>query len=183
MASNATTPEGHDEVSDFEEVDERAVRMVYLVTYSQADLIKFPTRQSFGQAVQEAFDAGSGKVKTVHWATCLEKHQRRGYHYHTAIKMSGGKRWPAVKQYLNDIFGIVCNFTERHGGCLYINAYRYVTKKDNQIFHSDGHPNLRDIGSPRTKKCVAANQNRKRKRINDAAAKTAAHSFNFIAPT
>lgn len=35
----------------------------YLVTYSHADLEKFPTRESFGRSLAEGFDAGTGKVK------------------------------------------------------------------------------------------------------------------------
>jgi len=35
----------------------------YMVTYSQADAKKFPTRSSFGQALRQEFNSGSGKVK------------------------------------------------------------------------------------------------------------------------
>ena len=37
------------------EIHQRAVRSVYLVTYSQADMTKFPTRKSFGNDVAKYF--------------------------------------------------------------------------------------------------------------------------------
>ena len=49
-------------------------RRTYLVTYSQADLSKFPARQSFGEQVVAYFNAGSGKVEVEHWACCQESH-------------------------------------------------------------------------------------------------------------
>ena len=55
-------------------------RRTYLVTYSQVDLNKFPTRQSFGEMLEEQFNAGSGKAKVNHWACCLEEHQDKGLH-------------------------------------------------------------------------------------------------------
>ena len=42
------------------------IRRTYLVTYSQADLRIFPTRQSFGEQVATYFDEGTGKVKVEH---------------------------------------------------------------------------------------------------------------------
>ena len=38
----------------------------YLMTYSQADLSKFLTRDSFGQQVVNYFNKGSGKVGVQH---------------------------------------------------------------------------------------------------------------------
>jgi len=43
----------------------RSMRRTYLVTYSQADLQRFPTRKSFAQVVHNCFDEGSSKVKVV----------------------------------------------------------------------------------------------------------------------
>ncbi len=37
----------------------RTVRVTYLVTYSRADLDKFPTRRSFAEAVKFSFESGS----------------------------------------------------------------------------------------------------------------------------
>ena len=38
----------------------------YLVTYSQADIEKFPTRESFGKMMEEEFNSGSSQVKVSH---------------------------------------------------------------------------------------------------------------------
>ena len=70
---------------------QKSNRRTYLVTYSQADLVKFPSRQSFGEAVEAAFNAGSGKVGVNYWACCKENHETAGQHYHESIKLSGPK--------------------------------------------------------------------------------------------
>ena len=44
------------------EIDPKQARRVYLITYSQADISKFPTRESFGNAIAMAFKSSS-KVK------------------------------------------------------------------------------------------------------------------------
>ena len=44
----------------------------YLITYSQADCKLFPTKESFGLAVEEEFNAGTGKVKVDYWACCMD---------------------------------------------------------------------------------------------------------------
>ena len=78
----------------------RLPRRTYLITYSQVDLNKFPTRESFGKCVKNAFNAGSGKVKVNHWACCMETHNNGGKHYHVSLKLSGPKRWISVKDNL-----------------------------------------------------------------------------------
>ena len=40
-------------------------RRTYLVAYSQADLKKFPTRESFGAMLEAKFNAGPGKASRV----------------------------------------------------------------------------------------------------------------------
>ena len=69
----------------------------FLVTYSQADLVKCTSRQSFGEAVEAAFNAGSGKVGVNYWACCKENHETAGQHYNVSIKLSRPKRWNPVK--------------------------------------------------------------------------------------
>ena len=49
-------------------------RTSYLITYSQADSLKFPTQESFALAVVDAFISERNKVKPQYWACCLEKH-------------------------------------------------------------------------------------------------------------
>ena len=53
----------------------RSGRSQYLVTYSQADSKRFPTRESFGQMLEREFNDGRTVVKVKHWACCRELHQ------------------------------------------------------------------------------------------------------------
>ena len=50
-----------DESSSAKELDSRSIRKVYLITYSKADLIKFPTRRSFADAVIALFSGLSAR--------------------------------------------------------------------------------------------------------------------------
>ena len=120
---------------------------------SQANLEIFPTRESFGKAIAEAFDRGSSNVKTQHWACCLERHQDSGQHYHVAIKLTGPKRWVG-KEHLTKTFGIVVNFSEGYDN--YNTVYKYIGKSDDYIFQRQDHPDLSEVGSPRTKMCIKA---------------------------
>jgi len=140
-------------------MNNRTERRVYLVTYSQADKNKFPTRESFGEAVKDAFNIGSGKVQSLHWATCQENHEDGGDHYHTAIKLSGPKRWLSAKNYLMENHGVSVHFSDDHSASYYA-AYKYITKTDTMVHHSFAHPNFKEVGSPKTKKCMAGNRQR-----------------------
>lgn len=127
-------------------------RRQYLVTYSQADLNKFPTRETFGNAVVSCFGA-AGKIGVEYWACCLEEHQETpGYHYHVCVKLSGPKRWNSVKNALMMKHGVVVHFSETHDN--YYSAYKYVCKTDKNVFESSNHPDLQTIGSPKTKQCM-----------------------------
>ena len=77
-------------------LNDRAVRQVYLITYSKANLRKFPTRESFAQAVVRSFEATNTKIE--HWVCCKEAHQVNGFHYHMAIKLDRCKRWLSSKK-------------------------------------------------------------------------------------
>ena len=141
--------------------DSRKPRRAYLVTYSQADVEKFPTRESFGNAVATAFSNGTGKVKVDYWACCLEYHQNGGIHYHSTIKLSGPKRWAAVKTALTKQHQVILNFSEGHAN--YYAAYKYITKTDKNVFHSENHPDLLAAGTPRTKNSSKVYISNKRK--------------------
>ena len=132
----------------------KKMRRTYLVTYSQANRELFPSRESFGHAVAEAFDSGSGKVTVEYWACALENHKNGGEHFHAAVKLSGPKRWLGVKNALNTSYKVVVNFSESHDN--YYSAYKYICKTDTEVFHSAEHPNLKEIGSPRTKMSTKA---------------------------
>ena len=71
----------------------RAGRRLYLATYSQADIIKFPTRPSFGEYMVRHFNAGASQVRVSQWVCSRENHTEGGVHYHMAMKLSGVKKW------------------------------------------------------------------------------------------
>ena len=140
--------------------DPRLGRRQYLVTYSQADEKKFPTRQSFGNMIQQEFNGSDGKcTKVLHWACCKEEHEHHGFHYHCAVKLSHTKKWLSVKRNIQSKHGIVINFSDKHD--YYLSAYRYVCKEDPNVEHSAGHPNLREAPSPKTKTAISAYRKRK----------------------
>ena len=68
------------------ELEPRTVRSVYLITYSQANLTKFPSREAFAEEVISHFQCG--KVKVLNWVCCLEDHKTHGRHYHLAVKLT-----------------------------------------------------------------------------------------------
>ena len=131
-----------------------ANRRQYLITYSKADLVKFPTRESFCDVLISCFNV-TGKVVAEYWACCLEEHENTsGYHYHACVRLSGPKRWDPVKRRLHEMFGIQVNFSESHEN--YHTAYKYVCKNDPDVYKSANHPDLQELGSPTTKKCMSA---------------------------
>ena len=133
-------------------------RRQYLVTYSQADGQIFPTRESFGNVLENEFNSGNSKVKVSHWACCKEAHEETGFHYHCCLKLTGVKKWLHVKNAITKKYRIVVNFSDHDQ---YIYAYRYVCKADRDVVHSDNHPDLSHVGSPRTKASTAATRKRK----------------------
>ena len=135
-------------------------RRTYLVTYSKANLEKFPTRQSFGEMIQKHFDDGPSKVKTEYWACCRENHKDGSEHYHVSLKLSGVKKWYMIIKNIIDKEGIVVHFSNKPS--YYIASYKYVTKHDSDIVHSQNHPNLKDVSSPSTKQCTLAYREKRR---------------------
>ena len=61
-----------------------------------------------------------------------------------------------MKEHLKSKHNINVHFSDKSLG--YIVAYRYICKSDKEVLHSENHPDLRDIGSPRTKACMKANK-------------------------
>ena len=120
--------------------------MTYLIRYSRADLELFPTRESFGLAIAEAFDSGTSKVKVVYWASALENHQDGRKYFHLALKLSESKWWLSVENVLITPYDIELNFSELHDN--HYSAYKYTTKADTKVFHSGEHSNTKEIGSP-----------------------------------
>ena len=129
-------------------------RRTCLITYSQADLLEFPSREEFGKCIKTHFNKGSGKVKVGHCACSLEKHQNGGNHYHVALKLTDPKRWKSVKEGITLSEGIVVDFSDQHDN--YYSAYRYIFKEDTSVHHSKHHPNLQNISSSRKKMSTKA---------------------------
>ena len=71
-----------------EELDANAVRKVYLIPYSQANLKRFPSCESFANCVMEAFLYQESRIKVSHWACSMEPCEDGGKHYHSAIKLT-----------------------------------------------------------------------------------------------
>ena len=70
-------------------------RLLYLITYSRADTMKFPSRESFAEAVLEGWSHCG--VRVLQWVVSMEAHADSGvasceignaYHYHMALKLS-----------------------------------------------------------------------------------------------
>ena len=75
-------------------------------------------------------------------------------HYHLALKLSAIKRWKRVKDKLRVDYGIEVHFFDKHDSCY--SAYKYVTKGDTEFVMSENHPDLSEVGSTATKKCLSA---------------------------
>lgn len=136
----------------------------YLLTYSQADLVRYPTCKDFTDSVLEAFSCGSSKSTVQQWATCMEKHEMTGgYHYHMCVKLSATRRWKPVFEYLYKNFQISVNFSSKSYG--YLAAYRYVCKDKttDSVLHSPNHPNLTAVKSPSSKKGTKASAKKAKK--------------------
>lgn len=129
-----------------ESLNVNAVRSVYLVTYSQADLEKFPTRSEFASAVVNSFSTGTAIV--LQWCCSREPHQNSGVHYHMCLKLDRNQRWIASKRLLQDEYGISVHFSNVHYN--YYSAWSYVTKEDIEYIQSDNHPRLTRGNQPRT---------------------------------
>ena len=106
----------------------------------QASRILFPTCESFGQSVADAFNKGSSKVKVLYWACCLESHQNGRNHYHCSVKLPGPKRWKSVKVTSKKDSGIQVHFSDAHNN--YWIAFKCITKSDPNILLSSSHPNI-----------------------------------------
>eukprot|EP00794_Sanderia_malayensis_P006582 gene6582-7325_t len=111
--------------------------------------------------LEKEFNSGNSKVKVSHWACCKEMHEAGGFHYPCCLKLTGVKKWLSVKRDITKNHNIVVNFSDSHSH--YIYAYRYVCKSDTEVAHSPGHPDLSEVGSPRTKASTAAHREGSRK--------------------
>ena len=68
--SDNSASERSEEVDSDRDLDISVVRSVHLVTYSQADLERFPSRNAFAGVIVQSFHLCNAKVK--HWC-CLAR--------------------------------------------------------------------------------------------------------------
>ena len=104
-----------EESPESREISTRSVRKVYLITYCQADLERFPSREAFANTVLAAFSATkSGMSDVLHWVCSQGTHSSGGRHYHMSVKLSHPRRWLRVRHYLDEKHGIQVNFSGNH---------------------------------------------------------------------
>ena len=114
---------GQHEIAASPTLTDNTVNRVYLITYVQADLTKFPTRQSLEAACVAAF--GGNKVQ--YFCCSKEEHQEGGIHYHVTILLASSTRWASSKSYLIDNYGVGVNFSTSPNGSMYAGAYHFAT--------------------------------------------------------
>ena len=144
LLKNYESPSCSDE--EVNSLGRREVRQVYLITYSQASTVKFPTRRSFAEAVVRSFSTGKSFV--VQWCCAKESHRNSGFHYHVSLKLDKIQRWLPAKRYMMQTYGVSVHFSNAQAN--YYTAWRYVTKQDRHYEQSDSHPDLSDSAEPVT---------------------------------
>lgn len=127
-------------------MDRNAVRSVYLLTYSQANIEKFRAREDFASAVVNSF--ASGTASLLQWCCSREPHQNSGVHYHMCVKLDRNQRWIASKRILQEEYGVSVHYSNVHYN--YYSAWSYVTKADTEFIQSENHPRLSRVSQPRT---------------------------------
>jgi len=125
-------------------------RQIYLVTYSQADVLKVPSRESFANIVSGEFNRNDQVVEQ--WCVSAELHRTAGVHYHLAIKLRCPRRFRQARLNLKLNHDIDVDFKGWQDN--YYSAYTYVTKFDTHYITSKNHPVL--VNPPKTAKATAA---------------------------
>lgn len=133
-------------------------RRTFILTYSQADLQRFPDCASFARLIQRAFASVKSSREIREWACCKEEHQDGGSHYHMALNLSGTRRWNPIRRHIYENHGVAVNFSTNSSGG-YVTAYRYVLKDKpfGEVLHSEGHTPLQGISSPKTAVAIKRN--------------------------
>ena len=122
-------------------------RSVYLITYSQADIEKVESRLQFSDMVLDSFRR-NGKAIVLRWVCSKEEHKDQRHHHHMATKLDCQKRWLSFRKHLDQKFGVKVRFSDKRSN--YYEAWKYVTKHDNNYILSDDHPDLVNSAVPRT---------------------------------
>lgn len=103
-----------------EEMNALKVWKVYLITYSQVNKDRFPTRMSFVEAVRQSF--ASTLANVIQWCSAEEQHVSAWVHYHMVIKLDRNQRWISIERFLLESCGNSVNFYEMHNN--YYSAWK-----------------------------------------------------------
>jgi len=125
----------------------------------------FPTRESFTNAVLEAFRLTP--ATPLRWVCSRENHRDGNPHYHMAVKLDRVQRWLLVKERIHNMYGVVVNFSGHHHN--YFSAWQYATKDDEQPLQSPDHPDLSDGVPPNSTNASltrVGRRGKKRKRLS-----------------
>jgi len=79
-----------------EEIGTRALRKVYLITYSN-DNTEIYDRDKLSTLVTKVFEDVCKDVTVVQWACCMEQDKNGAYHFHMCVLLNTLHRWLKVK--------------------------------------------------------------------------------------
>ena len=143
-----------DTFEDFAENSGSESRRIYFLTYSQADLGRYPTCLSFSEMIVGAYESVKSSRKIKQWACSQEQHQNGGSDYHMSIAFDGTCCWKPIIDYIYNKKNISINFSTKTLD--YVAAYRYVSKENppEEVLHSPEHTNLKNIVIPKITKAM-----------------------------
>lgn len=98
-----------EESPESREISTRSVRKVYLITYRQADLERFPIREAFANTVW--------RLLTLPRVECLMfciGYAVKKPIFQVSLKLSHPRRWLRVRHYFDEKPGISVNFSGNH---------------------------------------------------------------------
>ena len=81
-------------------------RMVYLITYAQADIVRFPNPLTFANAILQSCNTCFGPDKVEKWVCAKERHADGGMHFHMALIFTTQRRWSQLKATLQSAHNI-----------------------------------------------------------------------------
>lgn len=116
----------------------RRRNLIHAILYRDADLEKFPTKESFADAVLDAFKPFD-IVK--HWVCCREEYSEGGekkYSYRMLVRIFVKREANRIPQYFEREYNTKVEFISGYAN--YIVAYSSMCRGDISPLHSEGHP-------------------------------------------
>ena len=162
ISDSTKVPYGSSDEEEFQAPKPKTLhpRKVYLITYSQADVLKIQSRKQFAELVVDQFNLNGNVVQQ--WVSSAEMHRQIGVHYHLAVKLNAARRFNQIRQNILKEHGINLDFGEWHDN--YYSAYTYVTKFDTHYETSQDHPALSN--PPQTASATSAKRAAAKERNN-----------------